>query len=136
MLTLSHALISAGIEVTTMSSLRMAEQALQQHEFDLVIADIRTSSRVDIGRLELLSYVRRCWPKTQVIVLAESGSETVQNEAYERGAHCCYEIPVDIAALIAYLREKGIVSPVEEYPEEENRRKRAAGLSIQEVRKC
>ncbi len=108
LLTLSYALRSKDVEVVTASRLEPAEEALQRHRFDLVIADIRMSGMLGVEGLELLSYIRRYWPDTRVIIMTAHGSDEVEQEAYDRGATRYYSKPVDIQELMRTIREMGI----------------------------
>ncbi len=108
LLTLSYALRSSGVEVITASRLEPAEEALSRYAFDLVIVDIRMSGILGIEGLELLSFIKRFWPKTEVIVMTAHGSSDIKQEAYGRGASYYYEKPVDIMELIERVRGMGI----------------------------
>jgi DNA-binding NtrC family response regulator len=108
LLTLSYALRSGGVEIITASRLEPAEEALARYAFDLVIADIRMSGILGIEGLELLSYIKRYWPKTEVIVMTAHGSTEIKEEAYGRGASYYYEKPVDILELAERVRSMGI----------------------------
>ncbi len=108
LLTLSYALRSEGVEVMTASRLEPAEEALSRYAFDVVIVDIRMSGILGIEGLELLSYIKRYWPKTEVIVMTAFGSEEIKKEAYERGARYYYDKPVDIRELTRAVRELGL----------------------------
>ena len=110
LLTLSYALRSKGVEVVTASRLETAEEALEHYPFDLVIADIRMSGILGVEGLELLSYIKRYWPQTKVIIMTAYGSDDIRKDAYERGAHYYYDKPVDIADLTHHIRELGIVA--------------------------
>jgi len=63
LLTLSYTLRSKDVEVITASRLEPAEEALNRYTFDLVIVDIRMSGVLGIEGLELLSYIKRRWPR-------------------------------------------------------------------------
>ncbi len=90
-------------------ALRMsAEEALARYAFDLVIVDIRMSGILGIEGLELLSYIKRYWPKTEVIVMTAHGSTEIKQEAYGRGARYYYQKPVDITELAERVRSMGI----------------------------
>jgi DNA-binding response OmpR family regulator len=108
LLTLSYALRSSDVEVVTASRLGPAEDALKKQPFDLVIADIRMSGMLGVEGLELLSYIRRFWPETKVIIMTAHGSVEVQQEALERGAAYYYTKPVDMRELLQKVREMGI----------------------------
>lgn len=108
LLTLSYALRSDDVEVITASRLEPAEEALSRYTFDLVIVDIRMSGILGIEGLELLSYIKRYWPKTEVIVMTAHGSDDIKEEAYGRGATTYYVKPVDIGELATKIRSMGI----------------------------
>lgn len=108
LLTLSYALRSKDVEVVTASRLEPAEEALKRTTFDLVIADIRMSGMLGVEGLELLTYIKRYWPDTKVIIMTAHGSEEVQQDAYERGAIHYYQKPVDIRELMRKIEELGI----------------------------
>ena len=110
LLTLSYALRSKGVEVVTASRLETAEEALEHYPFDPVIADIRMSGILGVEGLELLSYIKRYWPRTNVIIMTAYGSDDIRKDAYERGAQYYYDKPVDIAELTNHIRELGIVA--------------------------
>jgi DNA-binding NtrC family response regulator len=108
LLTLSYALRSKDVEVITASRLEPAEEALKKHAFDLVIADIRMSGMLGEEGLELLTYIKRNWPGTKVIIMTAHGSEEVRQDAYERGATHYYQKPVDIRELMQKIEELGL----------------------------
>ena len=108
LLTLSYALRSGEIEVVTASRLEPAEDALKRQRFDLVIADVRMSGMLGVEGLELLTYIRRYWPETRVIIMTAHGSEEVRQDALDRGAAFYYTKPVDIRELMQKIRDLGI----------------------------
>jgi DNA-binding NtrC family response regulator len=108
LLTLSYTLRSKDVEVITASRLEPAEEALERYTFDLVIVDIRMSGILGVEGLELLSYIKRKWPKTEVIIMTAYGSDEVKEEAYQRGARFYYTKPIDIDALLQRVGELGI----------------------------
>ena len=108
LLTLSYALRSDGVEVITASRLEPAEEALSRYAFDLVIVDIRMSGVLGIEGLELLSYIKRFWPKTEVIAMTAHGSGEIRKKAEGRGARYFYEKPVDLVELAKRIRSMGI----------------------------
>lgn len=107
LLTLSYALRAEGVDVITASRLEPAEEALSRYTFDVVIVDIRMSGILGIEGLELLSYIKRNWPKTDVIVMTAHGSDEIRKEAYDRGASYYYNKPVDIRELSERVRGLG-----------------------------
>lgn len=108
LLTLSYALRSKDVDVITASRLEPAEEALKKHTFDLVIADIRMSGMLGEEGLELLTYIKRNWPSTRVIIMTAHGTDEIRQDAYERGAVHYYQKPVDIRELMQKIEELGI----------------------------
>ncbi len=108
LLTLSYALGSGEVEVVSASRLEPAEEALSRHVFDVAILDIRMSGILGVEGLELLSYIKRNWPRTEVIVMTAHGSDEIKQETYARGASHYYEKPVDMTDLINRLRGMGL----------------------------
>ncbi len=108
LLTLSYMLRTDGVEVITASRLEPAEEALSRYAFNVVVVDIRMSGILGIEGLELLSYIKRNWPSTEVIVMTAHGTDEIKAEAYERGARHYYEKPVDIRELSGLMRKLGI----------------------------
>ncbi len=107
LLTLSYALRSDAIDVVTAGRLELAEAALQRDRFDVVIADVRMSGMLGVEGLELLTYIKRYWPGTKVIVMTAHGSDEVQQDARERGADRYFTKPVDIRDLMGALGDLG-----------------------------
>jgi len=108
LLTLSYALRSSDVEVITASRLETAEEALERYSFDLVIVDIRMSGILGVEGLELLTYIKRYWPKIEVIIMTAHGSEEIRKDAYERGACHYYNKPIDIVELMQRVCDLGI----------------------------
>ncbi len=108
LLTLSYALRSNAVEVVTAGRLEQAEAALQKAAFDLVIADVRMSGMLGVEGLELLTYIKRYWPRTKVIVMTAHGSDEVQQDAAARGADRYFTKPVDIKDLMRTIAEMGL----------------------------
>ncbi len=114
LMTLSHLLSSKDTTVITSSRIEEAEEALSRYKFDLVIADIRLSGMYGIEGLELLSYIKKLSPETEVIIMTAYGSEEMREDAYSRGALQYYEKPIDISHLISEVQTLGITVPYEQ----------------------
>ncbi len=108
LLTLSYALRSEDVEVVTAGRLEQAEAALQRGSFDVVIADVRMSGMLGVEGLELLTYIKRYWPGTKVIVMTAHGSDEVRQDAEKRGADRYFTKPVDIKDLLGTIGEMGV----------------------------
>jgi DNA-binding NtrC family response regulator len=113
LLTLSHLLSTKDTVVITCSSMEEAEEALSKYVFDLVIADVRLSGMYGIEGLELLSYIRKISPATEVIIMTAYGSDEMREDAFRRGAFHYYEKPIDLAHLVSKVRALGIPVPNE-----------------------
>ncbi len=111
LMTLSHLLSSKESVVITSSRIEEAEEALARYTFDLVIADIRLSGMYGIEGLELLSFIKKISPTTEVIIMTAYGSDDIRDDAYGRGAFYYYEKPIDIAHLISKVQTLGIQVP-------------------------
>jgi DNA-binding NtrC family response regulator len=111
LMTLSHLLSTRDTTVITSSKIEEAEEALARYMFDLVIADIRLSGMYGIEGLELLSYIKRLNPGTEVIIMTAYGSDEIKEDAYKRGAFHYYEKPIDISHLILKVSDLGITIP-------------------------
>ena len=108
LLSLSYTLRSPDVEVITASRLEPAEEALSRYSFDLVIVDIRMSGVLGVEGLELLSYIKRNWPETKVIVMTAYSSEEMRQDAFDRGAMHYFTKPIDIEDLMRRVRGMGI----------------------------
>lgn len=113
LLTLSHLLSTKDTVVITCASMEEAEEALSKYAFDLVIADIRLSGMYGIEGLELLSYIRKISPATEVIIMTAYGSDEIREDAYRRGAFHYYEKPIDLTHLVSRVCALGIPVPAE-----------------------
>jgi len=111
LMTLSHLLSSKDSVVITSSRIEEAEEALARYTFNLVIADIRLSGMYGIEGLELLTFIKRISPTTEVIIMTAYGSDDIREDAYGRGAFYYYEKPIDIAHLISKVQTLGIQVP-------------------------
>jgi len=100
LMALSQLLSNESTVVITSERIEDAEEALSRYKFDLVIADIRLSGVDGIEGLELLSYIKKISPPTEVIIMTAYGSDAVKNMAYERGAYYYFEKPIDIDKLV------------------------------------
>ncbi len=111
LLTLSHLLNNEDTTVITSNRIEEAEEALSRYRFDLVIADIRLSGMYGIEGLELLSYIKKISPGTEVIIMTAYGSDEIREDSYGRGAFHYYEKPIDIPHLVNMVQSLGIMVP-------------------------
>ena len=75
----------AGFVVDCAHELEEAEALVTHIAYDLVIADLSLSEKGSTEGLEIVRYVRRCCPRTRVIILTAYGSPALEHEALRRG---------------------------------------------------
>ncbi|PKN16060.1 MAG: response regulator [Deltaproteobacteria bacterium HGW-Deltaproteobacteria-23] len=107
LLSLTHLLKTQEVEVIACNEIELAEEALNNSHFDLVIADIRMSGVNGIEGLELLSYVKEHFD-TEVIIMTGFGSPEIEEEAYRRGACHYFRKPIEIKDLMSTVSSLGI----------------------------
>jgi DNA-binding NtrC family response regulator len=107
LLSLSYALRAERVEVITCNEIEQAEEALQNSQFDLVIADIRMSGVSGIEGLELLTYIKQRY-NAEVVIMTGYGTDEIEAEAYRRGALKYFKKPVDIKELLHLAASLGI----------------------------
>jgi DNA-binding NtrC family response regulator len=97
-----------GIEVDTAESLNESMLLLNEHNYEVVIADIRlTGVRAEEG-LEILHHVKDKKPDTTVIIITAHGSPDVMKKAYFLGADFYFEKPVSFKVLNDAMRSIGV----------------------------
>lgn len=96
---LHAALQDSGLNVTAATRLGSAEETLGRDQFDLVLADINLGGILATEGLELLSFIKRYWPRTRVLIMTGLGSPEMRLEAFKRGADYYVEKPFDIAEI-------------------------------------
>lgn len=101
----------AMIEVIKCKEITLAEYAIQNTHFDMVIADIGLSGVLGREGLEILSYIREKSPGTSVIVTTDCGSNEIKREAYKMGAYFYLDKPIDLRILKGKLEELNIYHP-------------------------
>jgi two-component system response regulator (stage 0 sporulation protein F) len=104
-LMLSNAFGRDDVSVAAASRLDTAEQVLCRRRFDLVIADVHLGGILGSEGLELLSYIKRNWPRTKVLIMTAYGTPEKRQEAFERGADYYYEKPFDVIEVQKIMRE-------------------------------
>ena len=84
-LALAHALKGRGADVHTCTGLRSALEAIQNHPFDVILADLQTRGHDSKDGLNLLKVVREVHPMTHVIIMTACGAEDVEAEVEQYG---------------------------------------------------
>lgn len=105
LITLSHLLKKHDTTVITANGLQEAMTAVSRYEFDLVITDLRLGGSNGTEGLELLGYVKKTSPETEVIIMTGFGSESIREDAYKRGALHYFEKPVDIGIILSRVQQ-------------------------------
>jgi DNA-binding NtrC family response regulator len=105
---LSRLLCNRATAAVTSSRIEEAEEALSSHIFDLVIADMTMSGVLGLEGLELLAYIKRMSPQTEVILTASRGLGDIGRQACSRGAFHYYDRPIDVVDLASRVRDLGI----------------------------
>lgn len=95
-----------GFTVDCARELEQAEKLLDQHPYDIVLADLRLTGINGIEGLEIVSYVREKNPRTKAVLLTAYGTPQIREEARRRGVDAFLDKPqalADIARLVASL---------------------------------
>jgi DNA-binding NtrC family response regulator len=86
-----------GYLVDAAAGLEDALASLRDHEYDLVITDLRLSDHVE--GLDVISEVRERHPTTRVILLTAYGSPAVEAAATHLGVNLFLQKPIRLADL-------------------------------------
>jgi two-component system, NtrC family, response regulator PilR len=97
-----------GVAVVTAQTLEEVEALLNDHQFEIVITDLRLSGKKTQGGFDVLRFAKECHPETKVILTTAYGSSEVMKKAYELGVSCYLEKPVPIKTLRETLHRLGI----------------------------
>jgi DNA-binding NtrC family response regulator len=89
----SFILAKQNYEVVTASNAEEAIERLKEKEFDLVVSDI---SMPGMSGLDLLGYIKKNSPNTEVIIMTAYGSDDKRDEAMSKGAAGYIEKPFEI----------------------------------------
>jgi len=98
----SFILAKQNYEVVTASSGEEASDKLKAEKFDLVITDI---SMPGMSGLELLAWIQKNHPDTDVVVMTAYGSEDKKEEAMTLGARNYIEKPFEIKEIKQLVME-------------------------------
>lgn len=84
-LALAHALKGRGADVQICSSLKSALEVIQNHSFDVILADLQMRGAESVDGLNLLKIVRKVHPKTRVIIMAAYGTDEIEADVQRYG---------------------------------------------------
>ena len=100
LLSFTKLLTRASYEVDTADRIEDAEALLKTRPYRVVITDLRLTGVLGQEGLEILQYVREMNPETAVILVTGHGNPEIMNRAYQLGAACYFEKPVEPRQLI------------------------------------
>jgi two-component system, response regulator, stage 0 sporulation protein F len=98
------------MSVISADRLNAVEKELKRNQFDFVIADTGRGGILESEGLELLSYIKRNWPRTKVLIMTGEGSPELRREALERGADYYFEKPFTICEIQKIVEEFRLTS--------------------------
>lgn len=84
-LALAHALKRRGADVHTCTNLTHALEAIQNHPFDVILADLQVRGHDSMDGLTLLKVVQEIHPMIRVVIMAAGGSENVEAAVEQHG---------------------------------------------------
>ena len=99
---LSEAVARIGFGVKQAHNISDAKHFFAQGEFDLVVTDLRMDTARD--GFDLLEFVRKTRPETQVIVVTAHGDVSTAVNAMRAGAYDFIEKPLDLDLIRAQIR--------------------------------
>lgn len=91
---LKPALEKEGYRVETFTDSLQAKQRLEEHQFDIVVTDLRMSG---MDGMQLFQFVKERWPKTQVIIISGFTTVDVARQALQAGARDIISKPFKIS---------------------------------------
>jgi DNA-binding NtrC family response regulator len=99
---------SPGIEIDTAETKESAQSALNQRNYDAVIADLRLGDSGGEEGLELLRFVKQHNPAVPTILITAYGNPEVMEKTYRLGADLYLEKPVSSNTLKDALKKLGV----------------------------
>lgn len=103
---LAHVLTQKGGAVTSVENGRKAMLAIADHEFDLVITDMRMP---DMDGMQLLEHIKATVPDTEVIIITGYASIETAVEAMRKGAYQYVSKPIrldEVTVMVEKALEK------------------------------
>jgi len=99
---------SPGIEIDTAETKESAQSALNQRNYDAVIADLRLGDTGGEEGLEILRFVKEHNPAVPTILITAYGNPEVMERTYRLGADLYLEKPVSSNTLKDALKKLGV----------------------------
>ncbi len=92
--------------VATAESFEEAMTLLNEHDFHIVITDIRLSNVTRNEGLEILQHVKEAKPGTTVVILTGYGNPKIMENAYSLGANLYLEKPFPFNILRSIIQNQ------------------------------
>jgi len=92
-------------DIDTVDDLHDAEQAIDDHDYRVIITDLRLTPATGEEGLEVLRHARDKNATTDVIIVTGYGSPAVMTRAFDLGAAYYFEKPVQPAQLMEAVEE-------------------------------
>lgn len=90
----------SGYEVETAHTVALATRLLSERHFDVVLTDFRLA---DATGIDLIRYIKKEMPETEVILMSGFGSLDITIEAIKRGAYYYIEKPCAADRILALI---------------------------------
>ncbi|MEW6569891.1 MAG: response regulator [Nitrospirota bacterium] len=99
---------SQKVIVDTAETLEDAMALIEEHVYDVVIADLRLTGACAEEGLEIIRHVRQRHPGTQTILLTAYGNQEVREKSRRLGTAFYFEKPVSGSLMKDTLRKCGV----------------------------
>jgi len=106
LLSIKRVLDGPEYSLTTAESFEEAMNLLDEHDFHIVISDIRLTNVMRKEGLEILQHIKRNNPRTMVVILTGYGSPEIMEEVYSLGANLYMEKPVSLRILQSIIENR------------------------------
>ena len=93
---LKPALEKDGYIVETFTDSRLAKQRLQEHQFQIVVTDLKMAG---IDGMELYEFIKDKWPETRVIMISGFATVDITRAALQAGVRDIIAKPFKISQL-------------------------------------
>ena len=97
-----------NVVVDTCECIEDALCHIDQHNYDIVIADLRLSGTLGQEGFEVMSYIRKKSQTTKLALITAYGSNGIEEKARSLGTDFYFEKPVSLANLNELLRSIGV----------------------------
>lgn len=94
---------SEGYQVDSADEKARAELLIEQHFYDVILADLRLGGSSDTAGLEIASFAHERSPATKIILLTAYGSPEIEQEAHRRGVDALLHKPLPLTAIASTI---------------------------------